>query len=371
MATPFAGQNPTTSDRAERAALLSSEFHGMRKRAPYSSAHVPAGFSGTMPVAPNQIRSILDRAFKQKSSSAGPPSTAERARQAEVESAAAHSLRHSAKHAGVIADLLENSSRLAPPSTRKVPLIHDAYTDIDFNDEFVTKITVNSWIQNVTATEADACVEMSYPPNWSKAIKTFYQQSQPVSWSQKAGGYVANDSVAKRDGQYDLLEYVTWDWSLQNDGGIANILRITESTPDGKGVEKLVKKIRDAADEETPGESARVPLPSGGAYANTRAITYRYQLVRCIQAKFASIWESGGLDVDQGSFTVAWVDETKTLYVSGDKALRYSHEADVVPGFANMLNMLAPAVTSMLMKQLAYLAFVTWLEKSRDPGRTS
>jgi len=188
-----------------------------------------------------------------------------------------------------------------------VPLIHDAYTDIDFNDEFVTKITVNSWIQNVTATEADACVEMSYPPNWSKAIKTFYQQSQPVSWSQKAGGYVANDSVAKRDGQYDLLEYVTWDWSLQNDGGIANILRITESTPDGKGVEKLVKKIRDAADEETPGESARVPLPSGGAYANTRAITYRYQLVRCIQAKFASIWESGGLDVDQGSFTVAWV----------------------------------------------------------------
>jgi hypothetical protein len=36
-----------------------------------------------------------------------------------------------------------------------------------------------------------------------------------------------------------------------------------------------------------------------------------------------------------------------------------------------MLNMLAPAVTSMLMKQLAYLAFVTWLEKSRDPGRTS
>lgn len=342
----------------------------MRKRAPVA-AHVPAGFSGTMPVAPNQIRSILDRAFKQRSAAAGPPSTAECARRAEVESAAAHGLKRAPKHAGIMADLLESSSRLAPPSTRKVALVHDAYTDIDFNDEFVTKISVNSWIQNVTATEADACVEMSYPPNWSKAIGTFYQQSQPVSWSAKAGGYVANDSVATRNGEYDLLEYVTWDWSLQNDGGIANILRIKEQTPDGKGVEKLVKKICDAADEESPGESARVPRPSAAGYAKTLAITYTYQLVRCIQAKFASIWESGGLDVDQGSFTVAWVDETKTLYVSGDKALRYSHEADIVPGFANMLNMLAPAVTSMLMKQLAYHAFVTYLETSRDPGRTS
>jgi hypothetical protein len=368
VATPFAGHSPTTSDRAERAALLSSEFHGMRKRAP-SSAYVPAGFSGTMPVAPNQIRSILDRAFKQKNP--GAASTTGRVRQAEVESAAAHSLKHSAKHAGVMVDLLESSSRLAPPSTRKVPLVHDAYSQIDFNDELVTKITVNSWIQNVTAVEAQACVDMSYPPNWSKAIKTFYQQSQPVSWSTKAGGYVANDSVATRNGEYDLLEYVTWDWSLQNDGGIANILRIEERTPDGKGVEQLVEKIREAADDESQGESARVPLPSAAAYASTRAITYTYQLVRCIQAKFASIWESGGLDVDQGSFTVAWVEETKTLYVSGDKALRYSHEADVVPGFANMLNMLAPAVTSMLMKQLAYHAFVTYLEKSRDPGRTS
>jgi len=250
---PYAGQNPTTSDRAERAALLSSEFHGMRKRAPYPS-HVPAGFSSTMPVAPNQIRSILDRAFKQRSGGAAEPSTEVRARQAEIESAAAHSLRHSVKLAGVMADLLENSSRIAPPSTRKVPLIHDAYTQIDFNEELVTKITVNSWIQNVTATEADACVEMSYPPNWSKAIKTFYQQSQPVSWSQKAGGYVANDAVATRDGEYDLLEYVTWDWSLQNDGGIANILRIKEHTPDAAGVEKLVEKIRQAADKESQGE---------------------------------------------------------------------------------------------------------------------
>jgi hypothetical protein len=182
---------------------------------------------------------------------------------------------------------------------------------------------------------------------------------------------VANDSVATRDGEYDLLEYVTWDWSLQNDGGIANILHITERTPKEKGVEELVDRIRKAADKESPGESARVPLPSPAAYAKTRAITYKYKLVRCIQAKFASIWESGGLDVDEGSFTVAWVEENKTLYVSGDKALRYSHEADIVPGFANMLNMLAPAVTSMLMKQLAYLAFVTYLEKSRDPGRKS
>lgn len=253
----------------------------------------------------------------------------------------------------------------------RLPLRHDSYTDIDFNDELVTKITVHSWIQGVEEVEAAACVEASHPPNWSKAIDTFYKQSLPVSWNAKAGGFVADEAVAA-GGRYDLLEYVTWDWSLQNDGGIANILRIEERMPTRLEVTKLVAAIVEKAGEESPHEALLVPRPgSPEAYQTRHAITYTYRLVRCLQAKFASIWEPGGLDVDQGSFTVAWLPETHTLYVSGNKALRYSHEADIVPGFANMLNMLAPAVTSMLMKQLAYHAFVTYLENSRDPERTS
>ena len=365
MASPFAGQNLSTSDRAERAALLSSEYYGLRKRRP-TAAHVPAGFSSTMPVAPNQIRTILDRALKQKGADA-PASV----RSAQVANAAAYGFKGSPQHAGIAADLRERSVRLVGERSQRIPLRHDAYTDIDLNDDFVTKITVHSWIQGVTEAEAAACVDKSHPPNWSKAIDTFYKQSLPVSWNAQAGGYV-EDQAAAGGGRYDLLEYVTWDWSLQNDGGIANILRIEERKPTAKQLSSLVAAIVDKAREESDHEALLVPTPtSERAFETPHAITYTYRLVRCIQAKFASIWESGGLDVDQGSFTVAWLPETQTLYVSGDKALRYSHEADIVPGFANMLNMLAPAVTSMLMKQLAYHAFVTYLEDSRDPGRTS
>lgn len=365
MATPFAGPNPSTSDRAERAALLSSEYYGLRKRRP-TAAHVPAGFSGTMPVAPNQIRSILERALKQKGADA-PASV----RVARVANAAAYGFKGSEQHAGIAAELRERSAELGGQRSQRLPLRHDAYTDIDFNEELVTKITVHSWIQGVTEAEAAACVDKSHPPNWSKAIDTFYKQSLPVSWNARAGGYVADETAPTR-GRYDLLEYVTWDWSLQNDGGIANILRIDERKPSPGELSKLVDAIIEKAADESPHEALLVPRPgSQQAFETPHAITYTYRLVRCIQAKFASIWESGGLDVDQGSFTVAWLPETQTLYVSGNKALRYSHEADVVPGFANMLNMLAPAVTSMLMKQLAYHAFVTYLEDSRDPERTS
>jgi len=370
VATSFAGQNLSTSDRAERAALLSSEYHGLRKRRP-TAAYVPTGFSGTMPVAPNEIRSILDRALRQKGAGAETPGSPASVRQAQVANAAAYGFKGSGQHAGIVAELRERSARLGSPSSQKFPLRHDAYTDIDLNDDLVTKITVHSWIQGVSEKEAVACVDKSHPPNWSKAIDTFYKQSLPVSWNAQAGGYVADEAVAN-GGRYDLLEYVTWDWSLQNDGGIANILRIEERKPSPVELSKLVEAIVEKAAEESPHEALLVPRPSSEAgFETPHAITYTYRLVRCIQAKFASIWESGGLDVDQGSFTVAWLPETHTLYVSGDKALRYSHEADVVPGFANMLNMLAPAVTSMLMKQLAYHAFVTYLEDSRDPGRTS
>jgi hypothetical protein len=361
---PFAEQSTSTSDRAERAALLSSEYHGLRKRRPIA-AHVPAGFAGTMPVAPNQIRTLLDRALRQKGADA-PASV----RSAQVANAAAYGFKGSGQHAGIAAELRERSVELLGERSRKLPLRHDAYTDIDFNEELVTKITVHSWIQGVTEAEAIACVDKSHPPNWSKAIDTFYKQSLPVSWNARAGGYVADETVKER-GRYDLLEYVTWDWSLQNDGGIANILRIEERTPSSGELAELVGAIVDKAGEESAHEALLVPRPqSEEGFETAHAITYTYRLVRCIQAKFASIWESGGLDVDQGSFTVAWLKDTQTLYVSGNKALRYSHEADIVPGFANMLNMLAPAVTSMLMKQLAYHAFVTYLENSRDPERT-
>ncbi|HEV8548275.1 MAG TPA: hypothetical protein VGQ57_04585 [Polyangiaceae bacterium] len=319
--------------------------------------HVPAGFSGAMPMTAAEIPGTLDQAQRARGPAARSPGSQQHLEHFHVRRSAEHGLKGQAAHAAV-----RGSLRAAQGSPRKRAVTHDAYTDIDFSREQVTKVTVCSWFQGVSEADAERSVEVSHPPNWSTAIPKFYHASLPVSFSKTAGGYVPRKDTPS-GGRYDLLEYVTWDWSLQGDGGIANILRIEESRPDAARVAELIEQIVQQAREESEQEAARVPRPTGSC-DSPHAITYTYKLERCIQAKLASNWDSGGLDVDQGSFTVAWLPENDTLYVSGDKALRYSYEANIVPGFTSLLNMLSPAVTGVLMRQLAYDSFVTYFEKT-------
>jgi len=90
-----------------------------------------------------------------------------------------------------------------------------------------------------------------------------------------------------------------------------------------------------------------------------------------VQSMFVSSWETGGIDVDEGSYAAAFLAKVPerhpgALFVYSRKALRYSQRAEIVPGFKTLLNLLAPAVTSMLMTHLGYSGIVDYLTHS--PG---
>ncbi len=71
----------------------------------------------------------------------------------------------------------------------------------------------------------------------------------------------------------------------------------------------------------------------------------------------------GGLDVDEGTYSAVWVDGE--LSVRAVKSIRYSERADVFPGFSALLNLLAPAVTSMLIKQLSHDSILNFVETAQ------
>ena len=63
------------------------------------------------------------------------------------------------------------------------------------------------------------------------------------------------------------------------------------------------------------------------------------------------------MDTDEGTYRAVWAPKNKergTLILEARKIIHYSPDADVFPGMSTLLNLLAPAVTSMLMNHLTF-----------------
>jgi hypothetical protein len=237
-------------------------------------------------------------------------------------------------------------------------LEHTMEPDIAFDaDTSITTISVWSRFEDVSENEAKKIVELSRPQNWAQAVPAFFVASEPVTLDVKSGKFVSADIVGKR--HYQLREYVEWAWTPSTQGGIVNILDIDERVLEKSELEAVCDRV---------GRETRTPLlqRNGAPSSHPHTVNYTYALHRCLQSKFVSNWEAGGLDVDQGHFTATWDDVSKTLFIEAVKEIRYSRQADVLPGFSSLLNLLAPAVTSMLMKHLAYQGVVHFLECERQ-----
>jgi hypothetical protein len=240
--------------------------------------------------------------------------------------------------------------------------VHTMEPDIAFDAETsITTISVWSRFEDVSESEAETIVELSRPHNWAQAVPAFFVASDPVTFDVKSGKFepvVRVPAYVSGNRHYQLREYVEWAWTPSTHGGIVNILDIHELAPK----EALLDELCDRVQQETK----TAPVLRSGTPSLRHTVNYTYALHRCLQSKFVSNWEPGGLDVDQGHFTATWDDVSRTLFIEAVKEIRYSRQADVVPGFSSLLNLLAPAVTSMLMKHLAYEGVVHFLECERQ-----
>ncbi len=243
--------------------------------------------------------------------------------------------------------------------------VHIMEPDIEYDPETsITTISVWSRFEDISAKEADTILDLSRPYNWAEAVPTFFLASDPVTFDARSGKFVRAAKVpanVSRERRYQLREYVEWAWTPSTQGGIVNVLDIQESAPNDAALDAVCERVRY--------ETKTGPIVRNGTPSRRRGVSYTYALHRCLQSKFVSNWEPGGLDVDEGHFTATWDSSSKTLLIEAVKEIRYSRQADVVPGFSSLLNLLAPAVTSMLMKHLAYEGVVHYLECQRKRPR--
>ncbi|HET7542220.1 MAG TPA: hypothetical protein VFK05_20270 [Polyangiaceae bacterium] len=180
----------------------------------------------------------------------------------------------------------------------------------------------------------------AHPVRWAEAAPSFFKRSEPGTWDpakQKFEPLVGVPRLQALEGdlpQFQLLEFVEWDLQPLSKGGGLNVLEISEF-------------------KQTDTELA-----------------YRYRLIHCIQTKFLASWEPGGLDVDEGHYHAKWTRSAGgTLRIEAEKRLRYAREDEVMPGFSRMLNLLNPAMTSLLMSELAFYGVRDYLVGRPSPVR--
>jgi hypothetical protein len=266
----------------------------------------------------------------------------------------------------------------AIPASDSIPPEHAAGSaldiDIDFDSErFVTDVKVWARFEGVSQQDADIIRLMAEPLNWSRAAPFFFKSSEPGDWDTATGKFVPTPVPADRrrvkavaapedkrrprpriDRAHKLLEFVEWNWSPQVAGGIANVLDIEPwqlSHQDAvECVQEVLAQVKLSGDEDAAREDAA-----------THATHYSYSLFRCLQSKFVSNWEPGGLDIDEGNYTAIWLPSNR-VYIRATKSIRYTEQSRGVPGFSTLLNLMAPSVTSMLMRQLSFEGVRHYLE---------
>ncbi|MEI9949997.1 MAG: hypothetical protein WDO74_13710 [Pseudomonadota bacterium] len=242
-----------------------------------------------------------------------------------------------------------------------------SHTDIDFDpDTSVTTVTASSYFPEVSTADATRVIAAADPPRWKEVVPRFFLASDPGIWNPELATFEEyNPPKDTSVGSYHLQERVEWNWSPQLIGGTINILEIvnkdaaaTARDPDATAqnanasselIDDVKKRVPSLQDHLLTSYASSAPAPTFRHYD--------YRLIRCVQSKFLSSWQRGGLDVDEGYYKAAWVPQQAdvgTLVIQARKAVHYSRRADVVPGLASMLNLMAPAITSLLMRNLGY-----------------
>lgn len=298
----------------------------------------------------------------------------------------------------------------------------DSETEIKFDPEtLVTTVIVRSYFDDLTPEMAQHIIDSADPPNWQRSAQEFFKATLPGDWRTESSKFSPQPEFVQQPGddpaafevrrktardallaipKYELWERVEWDLSPQMSGGVINILEIENRKPDDPKtfVREVLDSIVSQTDEKLRGNAQRkadlvrakhasllAPTESPAARSASKAARavradvaaeagvpavpprhFAYRLIRCKQSKILSAWERGGLDLDDGHYKAMWLpaDDTDagTLFIEAKKSIHYSRRADVLPGIANLLNLLAPSVTTMLMTQLAFSRIVAHLK---------
>lgn len=205
----------------------------------------------------------------------------------------------------------------------------------------VTKVCVNAIFNGITRDEAIVVQQMSQPPNWARALPSFFRQTDAGTFDERAQRFELQPSNAEAT-SYQLLEVVDFRWAPSAVVGLENVLEIRVlplHEHDARRALHAFPTVRGTTDGVLPRDAI--------------ASRYSYALARCLRTHLLSGWRAGGIDVDEGTFTCVWLPSGQ-LCIEAVKSLRYCSQVSDTLGVATGLNLLTPSMLSFLMRHLGH-----------------
>lgn len=205
------------------------------------------------------------------------------------------------------------------------PVATEHASNIQFDDAtWITTASERVQFTGVRLVQAERVFQSADPRQWRFFGPDLFKASDQGTWERGTWKPTSKlelnvSGVPRAPSEFQLREYVVWNWGEEVQGGAENILQITKFE------------------------------------SSSNRIAYRYSLHHCIKARFLATWEPGGLDVDEGHFLATWEPKDGgTLLIRSEKKLRYTEQATSPPRFTMFMNLLAPSLTSLFLRQLAY-----------------
>jgi hypothetical protein len=197
-----------------------------------------------------------------------------------------------------------------------------AATRVAFDQEtLITTVTVPKFDIQMSSTALATLIDASDPKNWSKYVSDFFRRSEPGSW--RDGKWQPLSRVSwPSDGTGQIYEVAAWRWNAMASAEVHNILDIRDFRKESQG------------------------------------IFYRYALSRCVKSKLGLTWQEGGLDLNEGYYQATARRSAKRgmwhVTIAAQKRVRYSIREDDPLAVGTVLNLMAPALVSFLMRALVY-----------------
>lgn len=197
-----------------------------------------------------------------------------------------------------------------------------------FDDNtWITSVTESATFPPVSRTKAREIFRSADPRCWDEyAPYTFFESTLVGDWNADAEAFVRWDD--QRSEQWErnrgglIQEKVVWNWNDEVSGGATNVIEFFD--------------VKHSRAEES------------------ESYSYKYRLHHCETANFIGTSQPGGIDVDEGLFHARWKKGTRggVLDVTAVKRLHYTQQPDTPKGFDLFMNLMAPALASMFMRQL-------------------
>jgi hypothetical protein len=218
----------------------------------------------------------------------------------------------------------------------EVEMRKHAAIEIGFDpDTFVSTTRVTGLDVVIPSSEVGLLFERADPRNWARPGSDFFKRSETGVWTRD--GWQGGRPWPRPDrGQIYEIALAQINPSIAFE--IHNILDISGFRNDLAG--RKIEEIRDRS-----GKAASLTLK------------YEYSLCQNLGSKLGFIWESEGIDIDNGQYqAVATPDgaDRWRVSISVEKRLRYTSPQTVPVEINAALNVMAPAFLSLFMHELVY-----------------